>query len=194
MSAERIRLEGAACVSPLRQGDLSNLCGLYSVLNAIQLACWRVPPTKDQLRELLAFGMRHLIKRRLLARVVAFGMDQDVWIELGSVLVRHANELLATSLTLEPVQHPTSVPPKSSVARTLKELKRALCDGHPVLCGFGGALDHFTVLAGYSKHRLTLFDSSGHRWIEQCSIGFDARCGKRHWLYPHSTRAVVDAW
>jgi hypothetical protein len=103
MMASRTHLDGVRHVRPLRQGDLSNLCGLYSVLNGVQLACWRVPPTNDQLRDLLKFGFRYLTKRRLLARVVAFGMDQDVWIELGTALIGHSNELLGTSLDLQPL-------------------------------------------------------------------------------------------
>src|SRR5690349_14423434 len=62
MMAPSARLAGARYTTPLRQGDLSNLCGLYAVLNAVQLACWRVPPSSDQLRELLVFGVRYLTK------------------------------------------------------------------------------------------------------------------------------------
>lgn len=192
--ASSVRLDGARHVSPLRQGDLSNLCGLYSVLNAVQLACWRVPPTNEQLRELLKFGFRYLTKRRLLARVVAFGMDQDVWLELGTALIGHSNEVLSTSLALQPLPLRSGRHGTLGAPEAVKMLKSALFDGHPVLCGFGGALDHYTVLAGYSERRLTLFDSSGFRWIEQKSIGSSDRCGKRHWLYADSARVVVDTW
>ena len=192
--ASSVRLDGARHVSPLRQGDLSNLCGLYSVLNAVQLACWRAPPTNEQLRELLKFGFRYLTKHRMLARVVAFGMDQEAWIELGTALIGYSNDLLSTSLALEPLPLRSRATKAASASEAVKMLKGALFLGHPVLCGFGGALDHYTVLAGYSEHRLTLFDSSGFRWVEQKSIGSSERCGKRHWLYADSARAVIDTW
>jgi hypothetical protein len=194
MMASRARLDGIRHVSPLRQGDLSNLCGLYSVLNAVQLACWRIPPTNDQLRDLLKFGFRYLTKRRLLARVVAFGMDQDVWIELGTALIGHSNDLLSTSLALEPLPLRSGRSKPAGASEALRMLKGTLFQGHPVLCGFGGALDHYTVLSGYSEQRLILFDSSGFHWIDQRSIGSSERCGKRHWLYADSARAVVDTW
>lgn len=192
--ASSVRLDGARNVSPLRQDDLSNLCGLYSVLNAVQLACWRVPPTNEQLRDLLKFGFRYLTKRRLLARVVAFGMDQEVWIELGTALISHSNELLSTSLALEPLPLRSHTSKPISAFEAVRVLKGTLFRGHPVLCGFGGALDHYTVLSGYSERRLMLFDSSGFRWIEQRSIGSSDRSGKRHWLYADSARAVIDTW
>lgn len=194
MVPPRSRLDGLQYVKPLRQGDLSNLCGLYSVLNAVQLACWRLPPTSEQLRELLTFGVRYLTKRRLLARVMACGMDPDVWGELASALVDHSNELLGASLALEPVSLGSARSRSSNAARAVSLLKCALHKGHPVLCGFGGALSHYTVLAGYSEQRLTLFDSSGFRWIEERSIGSSERAGRRHWLYAGSARALVDAW
>lgn len=164
------------------------------MLNAVQLACWRMQPSNGQLRELLKFGFRYLTKRRLLARVVAFGMDQDVWTELGIALIEYSNELLSTSLALEPLPLRSGRSKRDSAPEAVRKLKGALFQGHPVLCGFGGALDHYTVLAGYSEHRLTLFDSSGFRWIEQRSIGSSECSGKRHWLYADSARAVVDTW
>lgn len=194
MGAPRARLHGIRYVTPLRQGDLSNLCGLYSILNAVQLACWRVPPSSEQLRELLKFGVRYLTKRRLLAHVMALGMDQEVWVELGSALINHSNELLSASLALEPLPLRSRNLRQSGASEAIRSLKTSLAAGYPVLCGFGGALDHYTVLAGYSKQRLTLFDSSGFRWIEQRSIGSSEQCGKRHWLYAESARAVVDKW
>jgi hypothetical protein len=194
MVASRVRLHGINHVRPLRQGDLSNLCGLYSVLNAVQLACWRHPPTNDQLRDLLKFGFRYLTKRRLLARVVAFGLDQEAWIELGCALIDRSNELLGTSLDLKPLPLRFSRLGAPGASEAVKLLKGTLFEGNPILCGFGGALDHYTVLAGYTEQRLTLFDSSGFHWIDQRSIGSTERCGKRHWLYAGSARAVVDTW
>ena len=194
MMASRARLDGVRHVSPLRQGDISNLCGLYSVLNAVQLACWRNPPTNDQLRDLLTFGFQYLTKRRLLAQAVAFGLDEGAWIELGRALIDRANELLGTSLDLQPLALRCGRLGAPGTLEAVKLLKSTLFEGYPVLCGFGGALDHYTVLAGYTERRLTLFDSSGYHWLDQSSIGSTERCGKRHWLYPESARAVVDTW
>ena len=185
------RLSGFAQLKPLGQGDLSKLCGLYSVLNAIQLACWRVPLSHNQLEELHRDGIRYLTKRMLLARVMAMGMDEDVWQRLGDHLAQRANELLSTSLVLVPIAaRPSGAFPSTSAA--LKALRRTIEADRPVLCGIGGALDHFTVVAGISATRVSLFDSSGFKWIEQRNIGASEHSGTRHWLY--GARAIVDDW
>ena len=185
------RLSGYAQLKPLGQGDFSKLCGLYSVLNAIQLACWRVPLSQKQLEELHRDGIRYLAKRRLLARVMAMGMDEDVWQQLGDRLAQRANELLSTSFVLVPiVPRPPNTFPSTSAA--LKALRRTMEADRPVLCGIGGVLDHYTVVVGISATRVTLFDSSGFKWIEQRNIGASERSGARHWLY--GARAVVDDW
>ena len=191
MVPPQARLSGYGQLKPLAQGDLSKLCGLYSVLNAIQLACWRVPLSYEQLSELHCDGIRYLTKRRLLARVMAMGMDEDVWQQLGDHLAQRANELLRTSLILVPIaSQPMGKFPSSSAA--LKALRRAIACDRPVLCGIGGVLDHYTVVAGISATRVSLFDSSGFKWIEQRNIGTSERCGARHWLY--GARAIVDDW
>lgn len=170
------------------------MCGLYSVLNAIQLARWRVSPSTDQQRELLKFGVRFLTKRRLLARAMAMGLDEHAWVELSAALVDFSNELLGGSLALQPLTPAARRSRLLSASATIEALKRHLSEGSPVLCGFGGALHHYTVVAGYSEQRLSLFDSSGFRWVEQRSIGSSEKCGKRHWIYATSAHAVVDEW
>jgi hypothetical protein len=126
--------------------------------------------------------------------VVAFGLDQEAWIELGCALIDRSNELLGTSLDLRPLPLSSGRLGAPDASEAVKLLKSRVFEGYPVLCGFGGALDHYTVLVGYSERRLTLFDSSGLHWLDQRSIGASEYCGKRHWLYVESARVVVDTW
>lgn len=193
MLARHFRLPAAAALQPLRQGDFSNLCGLYSVLNAIQLGLWPLRPTNVQLRSLHREGVHFLAAKRKLTSVLRSGMDEHVWVELGDTLVAHANSMFFGALTLKPlfpgVQH-TRVPS----SRALMQLRKALAKGHPVLCGLGGVLDHYSVLSGYSATRITLFDSSRFSWIEQRNLGSCEEAGKRHWLYAGSVRALIDDW
>jgi hypothetical protein len=185
------RLRAAAEVKPLAQGDLSKLCGLYSVLNAIQLVCWRDQLSRKQLQELHHEGIRYLTKRRVLARVMAMGMDEDVWQQLGDHLAQCANELLGRALVLVPIAS-RPCPAFASRSAVLTALRRTIALDHPVLCGIGGMLDHYTVVSGISATRVSLFDSSGLKWIEQRNIGSSQQCGTRHWLY--GARALVDDW
>lgn len=47
-------LAGVGQLKPLQQGNLSNMCGLYSVLNAVQLAVYPQRLTRPELQYLLS--------------------------------------------------------------------------------------------------------------------------------------------
>lgn len=63
-----------------------------------------------------------------------------------------------------------------------------------MLVWLGGALNHFTVIAGFTDQRLLLFDSSGLRWIETDGVGSTESSEQRHWLDPDSVGALTDDW
>jgi hypothetical protein len=194
VGAPIVHLRGTRVVRPLRQGDYSNLCGLYSLINAIQLSSWAAPANEATLRELHKFGINYLSRRRQLARVMVMGMDQQLWLELGSAIVSHSRTLLGMALELAPLAPQRARPRSSDQENIVNETRAALNAGRPVLCGLGGALEHYTVFSGYSEHRLHLFDSSGFHWIDLRSLGSSEHSGSRHWLYPGSLTVLVDAW
>lgn len=194
MGIPSVHLRGTRVASPLRQGDYSNLCGLYSFINAIQLSSWASPANEATLRELHKFGIKYLTRRRQLARVMVMGMDQHLWLDLGAALIAHARTLLGMSLELAPLTPQRARPQTTDHQLVVGRTIAALDAGRPVLCGLGGALEHYTVLSGYSAHRLYLFDSSGFRWIDLRSLGPSEHSGSRHRLYPGSVTALVDAW
>jgi hypothetical protein len=191
MRASLSRHPAAAQLRPILQGDFTNLCGLYSVLNALQLACWPNALSREQLRDLHQTGVRSLTKRRLLARVIASGMEHDDWLELGSAVTERANELTGGSLAMVPAGRTRRVRNGKSEA-TLTRIRCMLQRRRPVLCGIGGALNHYTVLSGVSPTRLLFFDSSGFKWIQQRNIGADEHSGKRHWLF--GAHLISDDW
>ena len=195
MGTQNVRLRGVRVVRPLRQGHYSSLCGLYSFINAVQLSSWATPASDDALRELYKFGIKYLSRRRQLARVMTMGMDQHLWLDLGAAVVTQSRDLLGMSLALAPIglsrASRDDVQDHDSIMRKAKE---TLAEGRPILCGLGGTLEHYTVLCGYSEKRLTLFDSSGFHWINMSSLGHAEGSGSRHWLYPGSVTALVDAW
>jgi hypothetical protein len=121
-------------------------------------------------------------------------MDHDSWKELGVALLDHCNSLTGASLALEPVALHSRRAPSCGVSQAINALKLVISNGRPVLCSFGGFLDHYTVLSGYSEQRLSLFDSCGLRWVEQRSVGWLESSEKRHWLGKDSAVAVIDNW
>ncbi len=178
-------LAGARQLEPLVQGDLSRLCGLYSILNAIQLGLYPRWLSPVQRKQMFIEGITHLARERQLRSVVGVGMEEPVWRKLAVALVTNANEQFGSKLKVQRALKGTA--PRSR-RKVLEAIMAAVEDGRPVLVYLGGALDHYTVIAGYTDRRLMLFDSQGLRWIEIDHVGVAE--GRRHWLEPTWTYSL----
>jgi hypothetical protein len=185
------RLSGLTGLKPLRQGNLSRLCGLYSLLNGIQLALYPERLPKPQLEELYLHAVGHLARRRQLKHVLGIGMSEDIWLQLATALVQHVGHIRGTSLIIKPIL--TGIA-RRSLPRAFHAITRTISSGSPVLVGLGGSLEHYSVIAGYTDKRLLLFDSSGFRWLEINSVGLSEGSSHRHWLSPDGVIAIIDDW
>jgi hypothetical protein len=188
---DRFCVAGFRKATPLRQGSLSGLCGLYSVMNAVQLALYPQRISRAWLQYLYIHGVRHLARRRHLSRVLGAGMAEDTWLQLAVAIVQEANRTYGSSLVVRPILNGSA---RTSRARALRAIRSAVTGGNPVLAGFGGALAHYTVIAGFTEERLLLFDSSGLRWVATNCVGAGERSRKRHHLFTNSVSAIVDNW
>lgn len=171
MGAPRaILLPAAKQLQPLRQGDLSNLCGVYSLVNGLQLALFPVRRLRRrEVASLLQFAFSNLAGRSPVASVVANGMSDVTWMRLSKVLVRYVATEYGVAIK---ASHDLRALAQTDWGMALRSIKRAIRTGSPVLVGLFGALDHYTVIAGYTDSRLLLFDSSGHRWVHTMGCGF----------------------
>lgn len=189
--APRFILPGATELRPLQQGKLSSMCGLYSVLNCIQLALYPQRLTRPELQRIYRHAIQHLSRRRQLKQVLGIGMEHELWMELRDQLIACVNDTYHTSL--KPAATLTGAG-TADRRRALDQIKRDLRAGGPVLACFGGALDHYSVVCGYTDQRLVLFDSSGMRWIRAENVGLGERSRRRHWILGECTSTVVDDW
>jgi hypothetical protein len=189
--AARVQIAAANELKPLVQGSLSRLCGLYSILNAVRLALHPFELRQHEVQATYLHGLAHLSGRRLLKRVLGIGMDEQVWLDLGNELLTHVNASYCTSLRLRPTLIGSAV---SRRDRALQRIMAEVRANRPVLLCLGRALDHFTVVCGYSGERLTLFDSSGFRWIGCKNIGLGDGSRRSHWISASSTFTLIDDW
>ena len=173
-------LPGARRLAPLQQGDLSCLCGLYSMMNAIHLSLYPRRLTQRQQHTLFAAGISVISQRRALKGVLGAGMDEDLWQEIGKALIKRAGIDVACSLKLARLR----VGRRTQGTRPLMVIERTVAEGCPVLICLGGALDHYTVVCGYGDRTLKLFDSSGLNWIGTDMIGVGEDSGHRRWIWP----------
>jgi hypothetical protein len=191
MLDDQFTLPAAMALKPLTQGSLSNLCGLYSTLNAIQLVLYPQRLRRKQLQNLYLHGVSHLSRSKRLKSSLSFGMEQAAWLRLATTLIERANDDHGTSIVIKQVLDGS---PRTSRVRALRRICATISSGSPVVVGMGGAHWHYTVLVGFTELRLLLFDSSGLRWIEAAGVGLGGGSTKRHRLFADSVSAFVDDW
>lgn len=159
--------EAVRVLRPYRQGDIDALCGLYAIINAVQLAVYPRRLRGRERHALFARGLEELERRDMLHTTLTSGMHFKLWHRLCRVVVAAAAEL--TGELLEVI-----VPPPGTIRTTdeaLRTIRHYLRRGRPVLIELRGRLNHWTVVIGMTEARITFFDSSGHRWLMLRSIG-----------------------
>jgi hypothetical protein len=185
------RLPGAAQLEPVRQGTLSKLCGMYSVINAIRLLLHPRQLSKPQLHDLYLTGIRYLSKKRLLQHVLETGMEEDIWLGLADALAEHVNQCMGMSILVRKILRGGAL---SSRLRALQVVRRTMRTGSPIIAGFGGTHHHYTVLAGYTDQSLLLCDSSGLRWLAWKRVGLEGVGERPHQLHADSVSVLVRDW
>ena len=174
---------------PFTQGHLSSLCGLYALLNGVQLALWpHSLLTPAQLKKLFARSVEHLDNERILPAVLRAGITENAWLRLCLVVIGQAVHLTGTRLRRRFfLQHVDQLTGGTALA----DIKRELRQGHPVVVMLWGGYNHATVIVGYDRTRLILFDSAGYRWILLTSVGLHhASSTKRHQLTRNTVVAL----
>jgi hypothetical protein len=189
--SSRYQLEEAArLLKPLRQGDLDGLCGLYAVINAIRLVVHPFRPLRrPELKALFNCGLTSLSAGRRLRRSITGGMTNRTWLRLCNDVVFEAAAITRLEMFATPLFDAGVVPSDYDAVRIIRH---SLRDGWPVLVGLMDSYDHTSVIAGFSRTRLVLFDSSGNRWVGTRSVSFDpAKLGNPHHIPPQSVVAVL---
>lgn len=189
MAGRTVLLPAAANLRPHHQGDSSSLCGLYAIINGVQIGLYpHVKLTRRQLKALFVAGVDALNRAERLTEVLASGMSEHVWLLVCRAIIRRANDL--TRLPLRPSYFLRRLP-RANSRNALHLLRQQLRDGRPVVLLLWGAYDHCTVAVGYTPARLMLFDSHGLRWVRVDSLGLHhTRARKRHQIAKQSAMSL----
>ena len=80
MVGRRCLSSAARTLRPLQQGSLDSMCGLYAVINAVQLALYpHRRLTRPELLQLFGAGLDALRRSRSLSTVLVTGMPPPLW-------------------------------------------------------------------------------------------------------------------
>jgi hypothetical protein len=118
-------------------------------------------------------------------------MEYELWAELRDLLIARTNEAYHWSLKASSMLTGTAGKDRK---RAIQRIRRTLQRGRPVLAYFGGALDHYSVLCGYTDDKLFLFDSSRLSRVQADNVGLGERSPRRYWLLPASTITLFEDW
>ena len=181
--------EAAKALKPFRQGDLDGLCGLYAVVNAVRLV---VHPyralRRREARQLFECGLATLSHHRSLRWSITNGITHRVSAKLCGDVVAEGARLTGLEIYALPIIGPEVVLERVEAIRLIK---RAVRRGSPVLVALMDSYNHASVIAGFSRTRLTLFDSSDHHWVWIRSLSFDGYdVGNPHYVPADSVIAV----
>lgn len=188
MRGDRLR-EAAERLIPFEQGRFDNLCGLYSILNAISLASW---PTLElhsyRSRQLFNHGIRMLERKGLLRQVLKQGMREATWIWLCDKLLRKATRLGGIKLERLPILGRLG---RADIEAAFTLIHRYTRLNRPVLICLLGSYNHYTVIVEKTDSQLKLFDSHGFRWVALRSCELHHRGAKaRHQIARHSAAVI----
>jgi hypothetical protein len=188
MSPRAMLEQAARELEPDTQGRLDGLCGIYATINGIRVALYpNVQLKPSQRRRLFITGVEALQRSRLLGWAVHDGMTPATFRKVSRAIANHASDIVGFDVALLPAidrQH------AGSAWTALRAMRRQLKMGSPLLITLWGPYNHTTVVTGFSKTRLTLFDSYGMRWVGVRSIACSEEDDGRHRLIPNQVLAV----
>lgn len=182
---------GARHLKPVLQGTLSRLCGVYSVLNAIQLCLYPERLNGAEMQRLYRHAIHYLSRRKQLSRVIGVGMAYQLWMEATAELIAYVNAAYDTEITASRILKGSAATDRQ---RAIRQIKKSLRRGRPVVALLGGTLNHYSVFCGYTASRLLLFDSSGLSWVRADNVGLGEHSRRTHWLLAEYTSSIAEHW
>jgi len=181
------RLPTLGAIDPYAQGPLSNLCGVYAAINAARLLTPERATHLSLWRSGSHAALTALDREGYLEESILSGMPSEAWklamFEAYDVL----SELTGTTYQIRP--------PRRRLSRIHPEempglIQSAVSVGAAVLCALEGALNHYTVIAGYTATRWLLHDSTGLKWVSMDKVSYTDEGDERHYM-PISSVLVV---
>jgi hypothetical protein len=176
------KLSNAKLVAPLWHGDeCVGASGLYAAINGIRLAVAHERMlTSLETHVLMRAGLRFMAGRLTPEQASLSGLRVALWRELVHALVEVTRRRTGIWLRAERLHFVERTREGSFAA-----IEEAILSWRvPMLLCRGG---HYTVISGFTRSSLLLFDSGGARWITKRAAGVPGHCeGARHLLYPGS--------
>jgi hypothetical protein len=157
---------------PYIQGDLSNLCGIYSVVNAYKVSYG----TDDALSDFMYNEIvEYLSKKKILKDVLTRGMGFK---HLNMVMRDVAGKYLPYGVSWMSFQTPTLNVFWNSMKSHLKT------PGNCIILGVSNREEHWTVVEKSTPRGLRLCDSNGWKYLRKSMCTMDKTDMTKYRIYP----------
>jgi len=184
---EHCKLGNAKLLAPLYFGDgCVGHSGLYAIINGIRLAIAdRHVLTGPELDAVMRSGLRFMSGRLTPEQATLCGLRVSLWRQLAHAMAEatlRRTGLLVRAERLFVAERGTQA--------AFDTIEQAILSWRvPMLLFRGG---HYSVVSGFTRSSLLLFDSSGACSIRKSVCGVAGECEKaRHILYPGSFLAII---
>ncbi len=167
-------------MSPLQQGYLDCLCGVYAVINAVNYL--HGPLRKARVSQLFELCLRQLAtKRCVIERIIRYGtIGQDI---SGLLILANQHYRLVRS---KPFHRQARI----ELEAFWRHCQQFLRQPHTlILMAIGGTHAHWTWVYRITDTRMLLFDSAQLKHLSKrhCQMANDDPLVKRHYFYPSHT-------
>ena len=173
----------SARFSPLQQGNLDGLCGVYSILNATR--CVTGPINDQEARNLFLSIIDYLHAKK---GSLQFFVDGISIHDIGSVL-RDIVEPNYSVIRTKPFAKKGDV----GLANFWEHMSEFLSrPSRAIILGLTGKYDHWTVAKSITENRLTLLDSDRLYWINRGAVTTGTPTARRaHGIPPNFAYFLV---
>lgn len=164
---------------PYRQGQLDGLCGVYALINAVNLLCG--PLNERQARALFLDILSFLESRGPLAKRCVHGI---VIHDIAAIL-KHVICVRYPIIRSKPF-HKRPFVARDVYLETLQDFLTQ--QWTIVFSGIDGQFNHWTLISGITDKSIHLYDSDQmHFLLKSCCSTMHEQSLKRHWLLPTHT-------
>ena len=147
----------AAQITPYKQGAFDGLCGVYAIINALQLAAFvHRPLSRSKAQALFVDAITYLRREKAHLNPVAHGMSDHMMTLLAEFMINRATTK-TLKYSVERYQRQTS----GDFAIWLDD---GLTSGAAIIVSMVSP-PHFSVVANKTKAGLILFDSQTLPWL-----------------------------
>lgn len=181
-------LPGAHIIEPATQGDYDGLCGVYCIINAIQIV---LAPhrelRREEIRALFTAAISFLAQHGSLPEALASCVSERVWPKLAERMVAEAQAIVERAIRVERQR----LSKDASVDEALYRIEGMIVAGKAPCVFLRGKYRHYSVISGYTPVSLKLFDSFGHHWVLRRACGTTSTQVSLHRLHVPSIVALA---